>query len=60
MDTMLAEIRSYFNSGATRTYSFRKEQLLKLKRSLLQHEKEIYDALFADLKKSPEETWVTE
>ena len=31
----------------------------KLKRSILDHEQDIYDALHADLKKSPEETWVT-
>ncbi len=53
-------MRSYFNSGATKTYSFRKEQLKKLKKSIQNHEQDIYDALYKDLKKSPEETWVTE
>lgn len=56
LDTM----RSYFNSGATRSYAFRKEQLRKLKRSILAHEQELYDSLYADLKKSKEEVWVTE
>ena len=56
----LAAHRRYFDSGMTRSYAFRLEQLKKLKRSILDHEQEIYDALHADLRKSPEETWVTE
>lgn len=56
----LDKMRHYFNSGATRSYAFRKEQLKKLKASILKHEQDLYDALHADLKKSPEETWVTE
>jgi aldehyde dehydrogenase (NAD+) len=53
-------LRQYFNSGITRPVSFRKEQLKKLKNAILKYEQEIYDALYADLKKSPEESWVTE
>ncbi len=56
----LNELRRYFNTGITKPYSFRLEQLKKLKQSVLNHEQDLYDALFADLKKSPEETWVTE
>jgi aldehyde dehydrogenase (NAD+) len=56
----LGALRQYFNSGITRDYLFRKEQLLKLKKSILDHEQELYDALRTDLKKSPEECWVTE
>lgn len=56
----LITIRNYFKSGITHSYSFRKEQLSKLKKSILAHEQELYGALYADLKKSPEETWVTE
>jgi aldehyde dehydrogenase (NAD+) len=56
----LNNMRRYFESEATRSYSFRKEQLKKFKASILKHEQELYDALFADLKKSPEESWVTE
>lgn len=53
-------LRQYFNSGITRPVSFRKEQLKKLRNAILKYEQEIYDALYADLKKSPEESWVTE
>lgn len=56
----LQRLRVHFNSGITKEYSFRKEQLKKLKASILKHEQDLYDALYADLKKSPEETWVTE
>src|SRR5262245_6554585 len=56
----LQAMRQYFDSGATRTYAFRKEQLQKLKSAILQHEQDIYNALYTDLKKAPEESWVTE
>ena len=56
----LTLLRQYFDSGKTRSYSFRKEQLDKLRRVILTHEHELYNALYADLKKSPEESWVTE
>jgi aldehyde dehydrogenase (NAD+) len=57
---MLHQQRQYFNSGATRTYAFRKAQLQKLRTTLLQYEQDINATLYQDLKKSPEETWVTE
>jgi aldehyde dehydrogenase (NAD+) len=53
-------MRRYYDSGATRSYAFRREQLQKLKAALLQAEGELHDALYIDLKKSPEESWVTE
>ena len=56
----LNECRKFFSSGATRTYAYRREQLKKLKRAIEQAEPEIYAALYRDLKKSPEECWVTE
>lgn len=54
------EMRSFFLSGATQSFTFRKEQLKKLKKAILAHEQEIYAALETDLKKNREETWVTE
>jgi aldehyde dehydrogenase (NAD+) len=56
----LTEMRRYFNSGITRTYEFRKQQLLALRDAVIHYEKEIYEALYADLKKSPEEAYATE
>ena len=60
MTDQLNALRQYFDSGRTRTASFRRDSLNKLKDSILRFEKELYDALYADLKKSPEESWVTE
>jgi aldehyde dehydrogenase (NAD+) len=60
MTDQLKALRHYYESGITRSASFRKEGLKKLKDSILRYEKELYDALYADLKKSPEESWVTE
>lgn len=60
MLSQLQAMRQYFESGATRTYAFRKEQLQRLKATVLKYEQELHAALYADLKKSPEESWVTE
>jgi aldehyde dehydrogenase (NAD+) len=56
----LEAMRHYFNSGATRSYAFRKAQLQQLKAAVLRHEDALYAALDADLKKSREESWITE
>ena len=52
--------RSFFSSGATKEYDFRIQQLRKLQDALKGHETEIFEALYTDLKKSPEECWITE
>jgi len=56
----LLDLREYFDQGNTQSYQFRKEQLLQLKSSIIRHEQDLYNALYSDLKKSPEECWVTE
>lgn len=56
----LTRMRSYYATGATRTYQFRKEQLMKLKNTLHKYEGEIYNALNSDLGKSREEAYGTE
>ena len=56
----LNNMRHYFESGATQSYSYRKEKLIKLKNAIRKYENELYEALNSDLKKSPEESWVTE
>lgn len=53
-------LRDYFNSGATKTAAFRRQQLRILSKALAVHEQEIFQALQADLRKSPEESWATE
>ena len=56
----LKQMRLFFDTGATRSYAFRKKQLEVLKQAVQDYEEEIYTALFTDLKKSKEECWVTE
>ncbi|MDD2793223.1 MAG: aldehyde dehydrogenase [Sediminibacterium sp.] len=53
-------MRQFYGTGATRSYAFRKQQLLLLKRAVEANEEAIYAALEADLHKSREECWVTE
>ena len=53
-------MRAFFESGATQSYQFRKEQLTKLKKAILNHSDLLQQALYTDLKKSPEEAWITE
>jgi aldehyde dehydrogenase (NAD+) len=60
MKERLQQLRNFYDGYHTRSYQFRKQQLQKLKAAILQHEKDLYDALYSDLKKSPEESWVTE
>ncbi len=50
----------YFRNGSTLAYSFRKQNLQKLKKMLQKHEQEIYVALKQDLNKSTHETYTTE
>ncbi len=52
--------REFYNTGATKDLSFRKTQLKKLKKAIIDNEQAIYTALYTDLKKSKEEAWVTE
>lgn len=56
----LNALRDFFNTGATKEYDFRLQQLKKLKDSVEKKEEALYAALYADLKKSKEECWVTE
>lgn len=56
----LLQMRRYYDEGHTKPYSFRKQQLIKFREAVKKYEQQLHDALFTDLKKSPEECWVTE
>lgn len=56
----LQTLRTFYESGATRSYAFRKQQLLLFKQTIIKYEQQIYEALYQDLKKSPEESYATE
>ncbi|MBS1565037.1 MAG: aldehyde dehydrogenase [Bacteroidetes bacterium] len=56
----LHPLRQYFSTGATRSFAFRKEQLRKAQQMVRRYESAITEALYKDLKKSPEEAYATE
>lgn len=60
MNPTITSLRSYFKSGATQTYEFRLNQLKRIKQVVIDHEKELYQALYADLRKTDEDAWATE
>jgi aldehyde dehydrogenase (NAD+) len=60
MQKKLQQLRAFYESGATRTLAWRKQQLRLLKNAILKYEQPLYDALYSDLKRSAEESWVTE
>ena len=60
MKEKLQQMQQFFAGGQTRSYAFRRRQLLALKKALLLHERELYAALYEDLKKNAEESWITE
>ena len=50
--------RLYFESGATRDYSFRAAQLKKLKQSIIDHKEDIEKALKSDIGRPPMEAYI--
>ena len=60
MQVSIENLRTYFLSGATQSYDFRLNQLNRLKKVVLESEKELYQALYTDLKKTDEDAWATE
>ena len=56
----LQVLRQFFQTGITRPYDWRRQQLLSLRAAVLEHEQDIAAALYTDLKKSPEEAYGTE
>ncbi len=60
LNSTLKSLHSYYDSGATLPYEFRKKQLQVFKKAILEYEDEISGALYTDLKKSKEEAWATE
>ena len=60
MQQKLQRLRAFYESGTTQTLAWRKQQLQLLKNAILKYEQPLYDALYSDLKRSAEESWVTE
>src|SRR5690625_7506904 len=60
IETLVLNQPAYFLNENTLSYSFRKDQLQKLKQMLRDNETDIYEALKTDLNKSQHETLTTE
>ncbi len=52
--------RQFFDNGHTRSYAFRIQQLKALSKAIAQREADISKALYADLRKSEAEAYITE
>ncbi|MDC7993737.1 aldehyde dehydrogenase [Altibacter sp. HG106] len=58
--TLITAQHAFFKTGATRSISFRKQQLKRLQQLLRAHEDQLYEAIYADFKKSRFETFTSE
>ncbi|KAI6192783.1 Aldehyde dehydrogenase [Aphelenchoides fujianensis] len=57
---LIKKQRGFFNSGATRSFEFRRTQLTKLRDVLLTNDRLIFDAIFQDLRRPPNQTKMME
>jgi len=57
---LLESQKAYFKTNETKSYAFRKLQLIKLKEAIIEYQDELEDALFKDLHKSSFEAYATE
>jgi len=60
IQTIIKAQQDFFASGATKDLKFRKQQLLSLKKMMLENEDEILEALHKDLRKHEFEAYATE
>lgn len=60
IQTIVQNQRLFFQSNQTRSYAYRKDALLNLKKHIITHEKAIVEALYQDLGKSDVEGYLTE
>ncbi|MFA6800588.1 MAG: aldehyde dehydrogenase [Acholeplasmataceae bacterium] len=60
MNQLLDNQKTFYQTNQTRSYKFRKDQLLKLKNAIKQYENELKEALYKDLNKSSFEAYTTE
>jgi aldehyde dehydrogenase (NAD+) len=60
MQELIQSQRDFFNTNATKSIKFRKQQLQKLEDAIKMNEQLIYDAIYKDFKKSEFDTFTTE
>lgn len=57
---VFADLKNTFESGKTRSFGWRRAQLIAVEQMISEHEAEFFDALHEDLGKSPMEAYTTE
>ena len=57
---IIASQKDFFHKNRTKSISFRKEMLVRLRETLKSNEKELNEAIYKDLRKSEFETYATE
>ena len=60
MKTIVDQQRTFFNTGKTKEYEFRKNQIKRINKMIQSYENEFYHALKSDLNKSEHEAFTTE
>ncbi len=60
IESIYSQQKDFFNSFKTRDVNFRLQMLKAFRAAILKYEKRISDALYADLRKSPQEAYLTE
>jgi aldehyde dehydrogenase (NAD+) len=60
MNRIFAAQKTFFRTDQTKSYEFRRKQLVKLRETIIEHQDEIEQALYADLHKSAFEAYTTE
>ena len=60
MEELINSQRVFFNTNITFDPGYRIDQLHKLENALQKNETLLYEALYADVKKSPYETYISE
>ena len=60
VESIVLSQRNYFHTNATKDISFRKDNLEKLLKAIMENQESIYDALKKDLNKSEQESYLTE
>ncbi|MFS0574444.1 aldehyde dehydrogenase [Sporosarcina sp. 179-K 3D1 HS] len=59
-ESVIASQRAFYFTGITKSVAFRKDMLQKLKQAIESYEREIFEALHQDLRKSRFESYATE
>ena len=60
MQHIIEQQRAYFQSHETKSISFRRKQLKRLKQAILAHEQNLFKAIASDFQKSAFDTYTTE